>query len=113
MEQAKINLYMSQFKNSIPNEKQVILKNALTKSNDECEEALSFIKLKNPTLILIISIFFGAFGVDRFMLGEIGLGVCKLLLSGLTFGIWPLIDIFLTHSKAKEINLQNILLALN
>lgn len=34
----------------------------------------------------------GWFGVDRFIRGQIGLGVCKLLLSELTLGIWPLVD---------------------
>ena len=34
----------------------------------------------------------GWLGVDRFIRGQIGLGVCKLLLSELTLGIWPLVD---------------------
>ncbi|MBR5950548.1 MAG: TM2 domain-containing protein [Actinomycetaceae bacterium] len=36
---------------------------------------------------------FGAFGVDRFMRGQIGLGIFKLLIgSWITLGIWPLVD---------------------
>lgn len=41
-------------------------------------------------------------------IGDIGLGVAKLLLGWLTFGIWPLIDIFLCYKKAKEYNYQKL-----
>lgn len=34
----------------------------------------------------------GGFGVDRFIRGQVGIGVCKLLFSWLTLGIWPLVD---------------------
>ena len=42
----------------------------------------------------------GGFGVDRFLRGQIGLGVCKLLLGWLTLGIWPLVDWIISISKA-------------
>ena len=49
---------------------------------------------KNPTIALIISLFFGYFGIDRFYIGNIGLGVLKLItLGGLM--IWGIIDLFL------------------
>lgn len=44
---------------------------------------------------LLLSVFLGVFGVDRFYLGHIGLGLAKLFLSWMTGGIWPLIDIIL------------------
>jgi hypothetical protein len=37
---------------------------------------------KNPALALILSLFLGQFGIDRFYLGHIGLGVGKLLTIG-------------------------------
>jgi TM2 domain-containing membrane protein YozV len=58
--------------------------------------------------MLIISIFVGEFGVDRFMLGDIGLGVLKLL----TFGgclIWWAIDIALVQNKTRELNFQTLM----
>jgi hypothetical protein len=47
---------------------------------------------KSRTVASILGFFLGGLGVDRFYLGNIGMGVAKLLLGWLTFGIWPLID---------------------
>lgn len=113
MESNKVNAYVSQYKDVVPNDKLVVLKNSLEKASDSCEENLSMVKIKNPIVILLMSIFFGSLGVDRFMLGHVGVGICKLLFGWLTFGIWPLVDIFVCYKRAKEKNLQEILLALN
>ena len=40
---------------------------------------------------------FGYFGVDRFMRGQIGLGVLKLLID--LVGIWALIDFIIALTK--------------
>lgn len=58
----------------------------------------------NWVLTLIMSIFFGQFGVDRFIMGHVGLGILKLITFG-GCGIWWLIDIILiaTKHEFKEI----------
>ena len=47
--------------------------------------------------VLLLSIFLGAFGVDRFYLGKVGTGILKLIITvftlGLLSGVWWLIDI--------------------
>jgi TM2 domain-containing membrane protein YozV len=47
---------------------------------------------------LLLSVFVGTFGIDRFYLGKIGTGVLKLLTFG-GFGIWSIIDIVLVAIK--------------
>ena len=44
--------------------------------------------------MLLISWFLGVFGIDRFMLGQTGLGIAKLLTAG-GCGVWALIDFIL------------------
>ena len=49
-------------------------------------------------LTLVLSILVGQLGVDRFMMGQIGLGVLKLLTAG-GCGIWWIIDVILIATK--------------
>ncbi len=64
---------------------------------------------KDPRLVLIISILLGYLGIDRFYIGDIGLGIGKLLTLG-GFGIWMLIDWFLimraTRAKNSALMIQ-------
>ncbi|KAI7866344.1 hypothetical protein BDF14DRAFT_1743694 [Spinellus fusiger] len=45
-------------------------------------------------LSLFLSVFFGAFGVDRFYLGYVFLGIVKLVTAGLA-GVWWAVDVVL------------------
>ena len=49
---------------------------------------------RNFLVALLLSIFLGTLGIDRFYLGKIGTGILKLITAG-GFGIWWLIDIIL------------------
>ncbi len=61
------------------------------------------IRRKDPKIALVISILGGTLGIDRFYIGDIGLGIGKLLTLGGLF-IWMLIDWFLIMSASRAKN---------
>ena len=64
---------------------------------------------KSYVTALLLSFFFGVFGVDRFYLGHVGVGLGKLFTFG-GLGIWALIDFILIATKNVKDN-QGIPLA--
>lgn len=112
MEQNKLNAIMMQYKDAIPDEQVLNFKNLLQSALDDVYDNLLCIPTKSTTTTLLLSIFLGGLGADRFYLGDTGLGVCKLLFGWLTFGIWPLVDIFCSYKKAKRKNFVRLTNAL-
>ena len=75
---------------------------------DEASAQAAFATMKSPTTVLLVSIFLGALGIDRFMLGQKLLGVLKLVTAG-GCGIWTIIDWFTTSERTRAYNTRNIL----
>ena len=59
------------------------------------------VEKKNWMAALILSIFVGSLGIDRFYLGKVGTGVLKLLTLG-GFGIWWIVDLILIATKSMK-----------
>lgn len=92
-----------------PQEKIALLKDKLSRMEEEKQIAVQSVPLKNPTVTLLLAVFAGALGADRFYIGDILLGVLKLLLSLIFVGlIWAIIDIYICYKKTKEMNFQNV-----
>src|ERR1700722_5363580 len=65
--------------------------------------ALQAIQFKDPNTSMIISLFAGHFGVDRFFIGDTGLGVAKLLTCGGLY-VWTIVDWFMIMGDARVRN---------
>ena len=92
-----------------PGDKILCLNERLYAMDEQRFSMLSTVELKDPVVILIISIFLGGLGIDRFMIGDIGLGVLKLLTFGV-FGIFTIIDWFLISGRTKEKNFNQVMM---
>ena len=79
------------------------LKARLSKLSQNQFNAIQGIQLKDPMIMLLLSLFLGSWGIDRFLLKEIGLGIIKLLTAG-GCGIWTIVDWFLVMNKTREFN---------
>ena len=58
-------------------------------------------------MMLVISLFGGSLGIDRFMLGQVGLGIGKLLTCG-GCGIWSIVDWFLIMDATRQSTAQKL-----
>lgn len=108
MEQQKVDMYIMSNQKYFPAEKIVYLKEKLMAMDESKFALLSSIEFKDPTTILLISLFLGGWGVDRFMVKDTGMGVLKLLTGGLC-GILTIIDWFSIQKRAKELNFNQIM----
>lgn len=107
MEKSKIDLYLTTNAKYFEPSAIPVIRQKMENASDDILISLQATELKEPTTILLISIFLGSLGVDRFMIGDIGMGVLKLLTGGLC-GILTIIDWFTISKKAKQENLSRI-----
>jgi TM2 domain-containing membrane protein YozV len=108
MEQNKIDMFIAANADKFPAEKLGLIQSQLERVDDRKFISIQSADYKNPTTLLIFSIFLGNLGVDRFILGQVGLGVGKLLTCG-GLGIWTFIDWFMIMNAAKENNFKSFL----
>ena len=72
--------FLSANTGSFPSEQLPSLRQRLSQLDDsQANQVIAAANIKNPTTALILSIFLGGFGVDRFYIGNTGLGIGKLL----------------------------------
>ena len=105
MEQNRVDMFIASMGEKFPSEKLMMVRDQLSRLDDSKMPIIQSVEYNNPTTLLIISIFLGSLGVDRFMLGQTGLGVAKLLTCG-GFGIWTIIDWFTVTGRTKECNFK-------
>jgi len=83
------------------------LRERLLQIDDSKWAMIQAIQLKDPTVSLIVSLLAGSLGIDRFLIGDAGLGVGKLLTCG-GLGIWTIIDWFMIMGATREKNIAKL-----
>lgn len=107
MEAQKVDMFIMMNSKFFDGNQLIHIRERLLLVDDSKWLLLQTLQFKDPTTSLIISILGGALGIDRFMIGDTGLGVGKLLTLG-GCGIWALVDLFLIMDATKEKNMLMI-----
>lgn len=108
MDQQKVDMFIMNNSSKLPENQVALLREKLLKVEDDKWFTVSAIQFKDPTTALILSLFLGTLGIDRFYLGHTGLGVGKLLTCG-GGGIWAIIDWFMIMGATREENAKKLL----
>ncbi|WP_321480184.1 TM2 domain-containing protein [uncultured Bacteroides sp.] len=111
MDTQKVDMFIMGNGKYLPEEKLHYIRERLESLDENKWNYISTMQFKNPTVSLIISIFLGCYGIDRFYLGHIGLGIGKLITCG-GFGIWAIIDWFMIMDATKEANFEKFCMLL-
>lgn len=111
MDSQKVEIFLNTNSSKFKPEHLAQIKSILDGSDDNKYQLLLSLDLKEPSTMLIISLLGGGLGIDRFMLGDTGLGIAKLLTLG-GCGIWALIDLFSVQDRTRDYNFQLFMQAL-
>ncbi len=112
MNQQWVDMYLMTNAKNFPNMSVMMIRERLLELDEQRFSVVTSVDIKEVNTMLLISIFLGQFGVDRFMLDDIGLGVLKLLTCG-GFGIWTIIDWCTVTERTKQYNFNNLMRALS
>ncbi|NQK67021.1 TM2 domain-containing protein [Streptococcus suis] len=112
----------------LPSDKLFILQKELEDLDDGALNVLMMVEMRQPLVALILAIFFGEFGVDRFYVGNKELGFAKLIAFAVSFVtlfiligfllflglyLWKFIDCFLIMRACKEANFERLMLQIH
>ncbi|HEX5668979.1 MAG TPA: TM2 domain-containing protein [Chitinophagaceae bacterium] len=107
MESSKVDMFIMSNSKYFESQTLMPIRERLIQVDDSRWAYLQTMQFKDPTMILIISLLVGYLGIDRFMIGDTGLGIGKLLTCG-GFGIWAIVDWFLIMGATREKNLAQL-----
>ena len=107
MDSQKVDMYLMTNAKYFQSQHLNYIRERLSLIDDSKWGMIQTVELKDPTTILIVSILAGGLGIDRFLIGDTGLGVAKLLTCG-GLGIWSIIDWFLISDLTRQKNMEKL-----
>lgn len=107
MESQKVDMFIMANGKFFESHHVVQIRERLIQMDDSKWGLIQTLQFKDPTTSLIVSLLGGSLGIDRFLIGDTGLGVGKLLTCG-GLGIWAIIDWFMIMDATREKNMLKL-----
>ncbi len=105
MESSKVDMFMMSNSKFFESHQLMVVRDRLLSLDDTKWAMVQTLQFKDPTTSIIVSLLGGGLGIDRFMIGDTGMGIGKLLTCG-GLGIWTIVDWFLIMGATREKNMQ-------
>lgn len=107
MESQRVDMYIATARDNFLPETIPLLRDRLLETDEAKFMSVQSADLKSPITALLFSIFLGVLGIDRFYIGDVGMGILKLLTLG-GLGIIALTDLFLIQKRTRKANFEKI-----
>lgn len=104
MESQKVDMFLMSNSKFFEGHHLNAIRETLLQMDDSKWSMLQTAQFKDPTTSIIVSLLAGSLGIDRFMIGDTGMGIGKLLTCG-GLGIWAIVDWFLIMGATREKNM--------
>lgn len=107
MDAQRVDAFLMANGKYFPEDKMMIIRDTLLQLDESKTSIITTMQFKDPIISIVLSLFAGGLGIDRFYIGDTGLGVAKLLTCG-GFGIWAIVDLFLIMGATRNNNLEKL-----
>lgn len=107
MDSQKVDAYVLANKEFFNDSQMGTIRESLLAADDSKWPMIQTLQFKKPAIALVISLIGGSLGIDRFFIGNMGLGVGKLITCG-GCGIWAIVDWFLIMGATRDCNMRKL-----
>lgn len=108
MEAQKVDMFIMSNSRYFESHQMAAIRDRLLNMDDSKWSLIQVMQFKDPTTSLIVSLLAGYLGIDRFLIGDTGLGIGKLLTCG-GLGIWAIVDWFLIMDATRQKNMEKFM----
>ena len=111
MDAQTVDLFLMANSKYLEDHQMYLIRERLIAMDESKWRMLQFMQFNDPVIILIVSLITGPLAVDRFMVGDTGLGVLKLITCG-GLGIWMLVDWVIIMGITRRKNTEKLMMAI-
>jgi TM2 domain-containing membrane protein YozV len=105
MDTQKVDMFMMMNSKYFESYHLIAVREKLLTLDDSKWALVQSVQFKNPDTAIILSFLGGQIGMDRFFIGDTGLGIAKLLTCGGLY-IWTIIDWFSIIGATRNNNFE-------
>jgi TM2 domain-containing membrane protein YozV len=111
MDAQTVDLFLMANSKYLEDHQMYLIRERLIAMDESKWRMLQFMQFNDPVIILIVSLITGPLAIDRFMIGDTGLGVLKLITCG-GLGIWMLVDWVIIMGITRRKNTEKLMMAI-